>query len=1207
MSREKTSYSLLIEKLDQFIRKYYINQLIRGSLYSIGLIVVCFMLFSLVEYFFYFGTGMRKVLFFAFLGISAFSLIQWVGMPIVHYFRLGKIISHEQAAQIIGQHFQNVNDKLINILQLSKQADNQKSNDLIMASIEQKTQEIQPVPFMSAIDLSKNRKYLRYALPPLLLLLGLLVGAPSLIKDPANRIIKNNQAFEREAPFYFHLANSELEVPQYEDYKITVNVDGDYLPEQAFVVANGFQYRLKKESPSTFSYTFNNVQQDQEFNFEAEGVTSQDYALSVLKKPSILDFSTSLDYPAYVRRSDEVLNNVGDLVVPAGTKIDWTVKSVNTEDLWYQLQGEEIAAADRIGSDDYTFNHRFYQNNEYKLIIGNAALPKGDSVSYTVSVIPDLYPSISMKQFEDSTNQKLVYLVGDASDDYGLKRLTFNYSISNKGTLQGDPVVMEMKQPEGKTVGFDHVFNINDLTLKPGDEVSYYFEVWDNDGVHGSKSSRTTMQVFAQPTVEEFEQMEDANEEDIKKALDESRQESENIKKDFKKLREKMLQEKSVDWQIKKELEDLLNRQQNLEEELNEAREKFEENLENQQAFDEIDQETLEKQEKIRELFEELADEETKELMEKIQELMEELNKDEALEMMENMELNEEELTMELDRLKELYKQLELERDLKQEIEKLQELAEEQLKLSEETAEEENQELDQEQNEDLNSEEAESEDAETEDKDGENADDQKEGEDKAEDTEQEDNAQQEEGKEGAEQSEQDQNNEGQQEDQQGQEQEGDQQQGEQSEQNQENQEQGLQEQQEQINEAFEKIQEQLKELEERNSEMQSPKEMGDNEEQMDDIQQDLEQSLQQLQQQQNQNASKSQKNAGQKMQQMAQQMEQQMQEGDMQQMNEDMAAMRQLLENLIALSFDQEAMISDFNRTHTSTPEYQSLVQKQYKLKDDFHLIEDSLQALSQRVFEIESFVLEKVSDINKNMDKSLKLLEDRKKAQASDNQQRTMKNVNDLALMFSESMNQMQQQMAAMMSGQQMCTKPGSNSKEGEGNVPMDKISEGQKQLNGDMQKMKDGMQKSGQQGSSKEFAQMAAKQAALRKALRDVQRAKQAQGQGSKELEEILEQMDKIETDLVNKRLTNEMITRQEEILTRLLESERAEREKEYDNERKSKTAQAEEKPIPPAVEEYIRERESQIEPFKTISPALKPYYKQLVEEYYKSLKDN
>jgi len=34
MANQKDNYQLLITKLDQFIRKFYVNQLIRGGLYT---------------------------------------------------------------------------------------------------------------------------------------------------------------------------------------------------------------------------------------------------------------------------------------------------------------------------------------------------------------------------------------------------------------------------------------------------------------------------------------------------------------------------------------------------------------------------------------------------------------------------------------------------------------------------------------------------------------------------------------------------------------------------------------------------------------------------------------------------------------------------------------------------------------------------------------------------------------------------------------------------------------------------------------------------------------------------------------------------------------------------------------------------------------------------------------------------------------------
>ena len=164
------SYNQLIVKLDQFIRKYYINKLIKGSLITIAIVLAIFLSFTLLEYFFYFSTGVRKFLFYSFLGATIGGFGLWVIDPLTKYFNLGKTISHEDAALIIGDHFTDVKDKLLNILQLKKQETTEQNMALIEASIAQKTNAIKLVPFKSAIDLNTNRRYLRYAVPPFLIL-----------------------------------------------------------------------------------------------------------------------------------------------------------------------------------------------------------------------------------------------------------------------------------------------------------------------------------------------------------------------------------------------------------------------------------------------------------------------------------------------------------------------------------------------------------------------------------------------------------------------------------------------------------------------------------------------------------------------------------------------------------------------------------------------------------------------------------------------------------------------------------------------------------------------------------------------------------------------------------------------------------------------------------------------------------------------------
>ena len=126
------------------------------------------------------------------------------------------------------------------------------------------------------------------------------------------------------------------------------------------------------------------------------------------------------------------------------------------------------------------------------------------------------------------------------------------------------------------------------------------------------------------------------------------------------------------------------------------------------------------------------------------------------------------------------------------------------------------------------------------------------------------------------------------------------------------------------------------------------------------------------------------------------------------------------------------------------------------------------------------------------------------------------------------------------------------------------------------------------------------------MREALKKKQKELQERGKGmDKGLQDAIDAMEKTETELVNKTLTNQTVKRQDEILTRLLESEKAERERKEDEERKANVAKEQQNEMPPSLKEYIKKRQAEIEQYQKVSPNLKPYYKNLVEEYFKSLK--
>lgn len=114
----KSSYDILIARLDEFIRKYYLNQLIRGILLFAAITGAYFLLASVSEYRMYFSGGVRKVFLTGFLVLSLATLAIFIAKPLLGFWRLGKTISHEEAARVVGNHFSDIQDKLLNILQL---------------------------------------------------------------------------------------------------------------------------------------------------------------------------------------------------------------------------------------------------------------------------------------------------------------------------------------------------------------------------------------------------------------------------------------------------------------------------------------------------------------------------------------------------------------------------------------------------------------------------------------------------------------------------------------------------------------------------------------------------------------------------------------------------------------------------------------------------------------------------------------------------------------------------------------------------------------------------------------------------------------------------------------------------------------------------------------------------------------------------------
>lgn len=1202
---QPVSDHILIRKLDEFIRKYYKNQLVKGVLYSGGIVTVSFLTVVLLEHFGQFSSLVRGLLFFGFLAAVVTVVVRYIVIPLLKLNRIGQVISYDEAARIIGAHFSNVQDKLINVLQLQNSRMLAGSDDLLLAGINQKIHELSPVPFTTAIDLRENRKYLKLVLPVFLLTIIIVGLWPSLVKKSTERLVNYSTYYEKEMPFTFSIQNKELKTLQTQDYRLDVNVTGSALPADVYISIGGIDYKLEKENNTHFHYTFVNPQANIAFRLGAAGFQTHEQLLTVLPKPSLLQFSLQLTYPPYLNRPSESVSNTGDLQIPQGTRVNWVFNTRNTEQL--SLRFVDSAAAPTRGSDDqFHFSRRFLQDNSYTIKATNGYVTNAvDSVSYGIRVVADQAPAIDVSEKRDSLDPANIYFSGQVKDDHGFSKLTFHYtrtvidSSGRQAEIKGSqPLAVSrtlVSQP------YFHFFNLSSFQLQPGEKVDYYFEVFDNDGVNGPKSSRTAMMQFKAPTRDEINRVTEQNNGEIKKDLEQSIKSARQLQKDVNDLAKKINDKKQLGYDEKKKLEDLVKKQQYLQNKIDRIKQENQANNEQQNEFSQTDQSILEKQKELEQLFENVMTPEMKKLFDELNKMLEQMDKRQVQDKLEELKLTNKDIEKELNRNLEAFKQLEVQQKMQNAIDKLAELQKKEEALSRETEGKKEDKATDQTRQDKSAENTDQKKTDTENKD------QKETGDKTQ--------KQEKTSGDKEKAKTDQKN---------------------TPDSKTSEAKDLARKQEEIAKEFEQLKQDLKELEQKNKALEEPNALPKTEEKQNQISEQMQKSSEQLNQKNKKAASKSQKDASDKMEEMREEMEQAMADAEEQQQEENAQALRQILENLVNLSFAQEELIRELPKTRVDNPKFVDIPKQQNKLKDDSKIIEDSLLALSKRAPNISALVNREISAINSNMDKTVRALAERNTGESAMRMQTTMTSANNLALLLNESLEQMQKQMQMQMKSKAQkggkCKKPGQGNgqrpSEGKASIPnMRKL---QEQLNKQLQDMKDALEKGqkpgekpGQKpgekpgggqggkngsgmmptpGNSEQFARMAAQQEALRRQIQDLM--SKLKNKGKNPGGDIAEMMEQTEKDLVNKQISAETMRRQQQILSRLLESEKAEQEREQDEQRKSNEAKNENLSNPAQFLEYKRAKEKEMELLNTVPPDLTPYYKEKVNTYFNSI---
>ena len=407
--------------------------------------------------------------------------------------------------------------------------------------------------------------------------------------------------------------------------------------------------------------------------------------------------------------------------------------------------------------------------------------------------------------------------------------------------------------------------------------------------------------------------------------------------------------------------------------------------------------------------------------------------------------------------------------------------------------------------------------------------------------------------------------------------------------------------QEKIKDAFNEIQNDLFDLKKKNNELTNPENIN-TEEKENEVNKSIENSINELSNNKLKKAKEQQSKSSESMKELAEAMEKLGGGSGSEQAEEDLESLRTLLEHLISFSLEQEEVLTKLKNTKVQDPKYIDVGQGQRKLNDKIDIIEDSLTALGLRQIMLSSKINKEVQTIKRSLRSSIKSLTERKTKNAQIEQQKVMMHTNELGLLLSELMNQMQ----SNLPGSGQCNKPGGKNKK-----PGNGLPKSAEQMKKQIEAMKKFLEdkKAGKNNSPfEQLGRMAAKQAALKKQLLEMVQEINKDGSGKGNgLKEIIKKIEEVENDIIENNISLSSIERQEEIKIKMLELDKASKEQEEEEKESKESLEDYKKNNSVLFEDYLKLKQGEIELLKTIPNNLKPYYKNKVNDYIKSIEKN
>lgn len=1132
-------------------RRLTLAAVARGALVTAAAVGAVFFVSLAAEAGFWLGVEVRTAVFWLLVALLGVLLAALVVVPLLRGAGVLPGLDERAVVRRAGRDYAGVDDRLATLLDLADGRTASGPSRLHAAALDALGREVQDVPFERVRAFGPVRQALPWALVPAVLIVVLVLAAPSTVGAAAARLMAPGVYFAPPAPFSLQVEPGDTAVTRGASLPVRIVAEGRALPLAATLEVGRQDERVTEDirlqagDDGAFTYTIEDVRADLRYRVLADGVRTGWFGIEAEDRPLVRGLRVTVSPPSYSgRRSQTLPEGVGDVTGLAGSTVGVQVQfgGPTPEEGWLEIawdDGRTQRVALRVGSEAALGRFALRTGGAYSVHLKAAnGLESTNPARYTLGVLSDGPPQIALVDGADGAlsagARRLTFRI---TDDFGFSGGSVVYRVAASPTRGASPPRRLRLPVRSRPLDQEVALDWRLPGAQPGDVVELYGEVRDNDALRGGKTARTPVVTLRFPSLTDRLDAFDAQRDSTQESLDRLEEDAEQSGERLQRLREDLRQSLDPDWEDRRQVEELLREQSDLQQQAQQLQQQMEQLSDQLQDSDLVDEDTQRMFRQMREVMQELDSPELRDALQRLRDAMERLDMRDMLQQSEEAAQSEEEFRRRLERAMELMKRLEAAVEMEEVARRADDLAETEERLARDT-------------ERLQ---------ERQDGDRPDADDR----------------QQAEPDESSERSE--------------------------PQRSPQHERQRLADEQRQAQEDAEALEQQMQELREQLEEMQNaPSEAV--QEMMEQMQEDgglpeqMEQNAEQLQQNQLQDAKEGQQQMAQQLRQMAQQMRQQSAQMQGQQQQIDIAAIRRALEDVLTLSREQEALAGETAEVPSQNPALVPIARRQSELRDGLRSVVDTLRRVAQTVPKLGADVDERAGSAQREMDQAVAQLAERQSGPGAGHQRMAMSHLNELALLLSNLLDQMQSQQSGNGSGQGM-------------QQQMQQMGQQQQQLNQQIQQMLNqtaGERLSPDQG--RRLRQMAEQQEALRRAMQRMLEGEGGAGLNPNDrsaLRRVEEQMRDAARELRNGRLDDRAAPRQQQILQRMLEAERSINQRGREEQREAQTGR--DRPDErPAVEPRTERPADRVrrDLIRALESGYAPDYQDLIKRYFERL---